>query len=59
MSWLSAPFDYSGEVHGSSSIQKENAKLDSLVKREWEAQKSSDVAEYKTFISELASQRDI
>ena len=45
-----------------SSIQKEDAKFqkafDSLVKRMWEAQQSSDLAEYSNFISGLASQRE-
>ena len=45
-----------------SSIQKEDANFqkafDSLVKRMWEAQQSSDLAEYSNFISGLASQRE-
>ena len=50
------------DLQSGSSIQKEDAKFqkvfDSLVKRMWEAQQSSDLAEYSNFISGLASQRE-
>ena len=49
-------------LQSGSRIQKEDAKFqkvfDSLVKRMWEAQQSSDLAEYSNFISGLASQRE-
>ena len=49
------------DLQSGSSIQKDakfQKVFDSLVKRMWEAQQSSDLAEYSNFISELASQRE-
>ena len=50
------------DLQSGNNIQKENAKFqkvfDSLVKQMWEAQQSSDLAEYSNFISRLVSQRE-
>ena len=59
---LEVDTSFSADDLSGSSIQKENAKFQkvfgSLVKRMWEAQQSSDLAEYSNFISGLASQRE-
>lgn len=60
---LEVDSSFSGvDLQSGNNVQKENAKFqkvfDSLVKQMWEAQQSSDLAEYSNFISRLASQRE-